>query len=401
MSVAKCACPSCHAALKFTPPLAPGKAVKCPKCGTGFRVPAEAPAADAPRKPAPAGVRKAAQPAATPAVRKKDAAEAPAEGRPPARKVLKQRPPDDDEDSGEHQAPRRKAGKKRKAAKNSNVLLLAGVAGGVVVLALAVVGGLWAAGVFTSKETPSDHPTPNNPAATPEPEKTVELSDPEAAVEVETHAGAQYLLLHWKVKYRVKGQIPASGWYAAQAECQPRSGVGVKEVPAAEMKSEGAFDDKFILFPENGIPKTAKFTVGYSKVKNGYGDASNAVTCAVRVNPDVPANVGEETIAAKVAALGGVTGWQEADGRARGILVIVDLHGTKVRNADLVVIKKLDHLQELDLSGTPVTDAGLENLEGMATLRTLRLVGTAGVTDAGVQALQKALPNVKVVRTNQ
>jgi hypothetical protein len=55
---------------------------------------------------------------------------------------------------------------------------------------------------------------------------------------------------------------------------------------------------------------------------------------------------------------------------------------------------KLLHLQ---LSRTDVTDAGLARLKGFTHLRTVALDGTQ-VTDAGVQELQKALPNLNVKR---
>ena len=52
----------------------------------------------------------------------------------------------------------------------------------------------------------------------------------------------------------------------------------------------------------------------------------------------------------------------------------------------------------VDLTNTKVTDAGLKELAGLKSLQTLRLSGTAGVTDAGVAELQKALPKCKVLR---
>ncbi len=46
---------------------------------------------------------------------------------------------------------------------------------------------------------------------------------------------------------------------------------------------------------------------------------------------------------------------------------------------------------------TQVTDAGLVHLKGLTSLETLWLIGTQ-VTDAGVQDLQKALPNCQIFR---
>jgi hypothetical protein len=49
----------------------------------------------------------------------------------------------------------------------------------------------------------------------------------------------------------------------------------------------------------------------------------------------------------------------------------------------------------LNLFGTAVSDAGVENLKGLSELRHLYVWQTK-VTDAGVAALKKALPNVDV-----
>ena len=54
-------------------------------------------------------------------------------------------------------------------------------------------------------------------------------------------------------------------------------------------------------------------------------------------------------------------------------------------------------LQILDLDGTRVTDAGLEDLTGLTQLATLDLSDTR-VTDAAVAKLQQALPNCKITR---
>jgi hypothetical protein len=59
----------------------------------------------------------------------------------------------------------------------------------------------------------------------------------------------------------------------------------------------------------------------------------------------------------------------------------------------------LKNLRVLDLSNTPVTDAGLKHLEGLEQLRWLNLCNTK-VTPAGVTALQKKLPDCKIVTTN-
>ncbi len=64
---------------------------------------------------------------------------------------------------------------------------------------------------------------------------------------------------------------------------------------------------------------------------------------------------------------------------------------------DLVHLKEMRTLLRLGLAGTQVSDAGLEIIKGMkARLVNLELAGTK-VTAAGAQALQKALPNCKIL----
>lgn len=66
----------------------------------------------------------------------------------------------------------------------------------------------------------------------------------------------------------------------------------------------------------------------------------------------------------------------------------VKLRGTHVTDAELEHIKGLPQLQSLDLWGTQVTDAGLEEqLKGLKQLRRLGLA-FAKVTDAGLERLK-------------
>ncbi len=52
---------------------------------------------------------------------------------------------------------------------------------------------------------------------------------------------------------------------------------------------------------------------------------------------------------------------------------------------------------ELRIGGPNVTDVGLVHLKGLRSLRSLDLSGTK-VTDAGVADLQRALPNLEIIR---
>ncbi len=78
-------------------------------------------------------------------------------------------------------------------------------------------------------------------------------------------------------------------------------------------------------------------------------------------------------------------------------LVRLHLEKTKITDAGLERLKGLVNLEYLNLYGTEVTDAGLAHLEGLTKLKSLYLWQTK-VTDAGVEKLQKALPNLKIIR---
>jgi Leucine-rich repeat (LRR) protein len=75
----------------------------------------------------------------------------------------------------------------------------------------------------------------------------------------------------------------------------------------------------------------------------------------------------------------------------------LDLCLTDVTDAGLVHLRGLNKLSRLNLFYTRVTDAGLVHLKGLTNLSVLHLDNT-NVTDAGVNALQQALPSLKINR---
>ena len=100
----------------------------------------------------------------------------------------------------------------------------------------------------------------------------------------------------------------------------------------------------------------------------------------------------------------------------------VDLTFSKVKDADLVLLREFKHLELLAAGDSAITDAGLVHLKqipklralglvdlkgitdkglihvkAMKKLETLNLVGTK-VTDKGVADLQKALPKLFIIR---
>jgi hypothetical protein len=101
--------------------------------------------------------------------------------------------------------------------------------------------------------------------------------------------------------------------------------------------------------------------------------------------------------------------------------VVFSKSSVKPGDDDLVLLSDLDRLADLDLSGAPITDAGLAHLENLKSLYTLNLssttIGDDGlrhleklprlrhlllartrVTNEGVKRLQQALPNLEVIR---
>lgn len=73
------------------------------------------------------------------------------------------------------------------------------------------------------------------------------------------------------------------------------------------------------------------------------------------------------------------------------------LDETRVAGPGLKHLRNMPDLEFLDLSMTPVTDEGLAHLHGLKSLTRIDLDNTR-VTDAGVSALQKALPRLNIER---
>jgi uncharacterized protein len=96
-----------------------------------------------------------------------------------------------------------------------------------------------------------------------------------------------------------------------------------------------------------------------------------------RVSGQVKSSAG---IAARVAELGGTV---VRDGDT---IVRIDLHGTAVTDADLVVLSAVPNLRELDLRLTKVTDAAIPHVVALKKLEFLNLF-RSGVSDAGVRQL--------------
>lgn len=79
------------------------------------------------------------------------------------------------------------------------------------------------------------------------------------------------------------------------------------------------------------------------------------------------------------------------DDRVRGLNF--SMCAKKPTDRDLADLKPLAELRTLDLSGAPISDGGLQHLQGLKNLRYINLTNTR-VTGDGVRELQRALPKV-------
>ena len=76
----------------------------------------------------------------------------------------------------------------------------------------------------------------------------------------------------------------------------------------------------------------------------------------------------------------------------------VDWKGPKVTDAGLENLEGLSRLRKLRLCGANITDSGLESLHGLKQLQEVHLL-CPQVTAGGVKQLQEALPNCKILWT--
>ena len=118
------------------------------------------------------------------------------------------------------------------------------------------------------------------------------------------------------------------------------------------------------------------------------GDADDADAATVKAIADHVAHLDFSKTAVTDAALATVPDMPR--------LVRLDLHKTAVTDAGLANLKGAENLRYLNLYATEVSDAGLKNLEGLKNLRSIYL-WQSKATDKGVKALQKALPEAKIV----
>jgi hypothetical protein len=91
-----------------------------------------------------------------------------------------------------------------------------------------------------------------------------------------------------------------------------------------------------------------------------------------------------ERVVAQVEKLGGHV---KMDDKQPGLMIGIDLHQTRTRDADLEMLHGMTGLRTLNLYNTLITDAGLAHLTGLTGLQTLHLNETA-ITNAGLERLR-------------
>jgi predicted Zn finger-like uncharacterized protein len=118
----------------------------------------------------------------------------------------------------------------------------------------------------------------------------------------------------------------------------------------------------------------------------------------------------EGRLPVSVRSAGPNGGWDAAEVEARGgtveldpanqdddIVIAISFRGGRVTDADLAHLKDFPRMARLDLSNTGITDQGLAHLKACKNLQQLLLSGTR-VTEQGVQDLQRAIPQLQVIR---
>jgi hypothetical protein len=72
------------------------------------------------------------------------------------------------------------------------------------------------------------------------------------------------------------------------------------------------------------------------------------------------------------------------------------LRNTSITDRGLALIAKAQHLEYLNLVSTDVTDKSINAIVNIKTLKNIYTYDS-GITEKGIQQLQVALPNAKIV----
>jgi hypothetical protein len=135
-------------------------------------------------------------------------------------------------------------------------------------------------------------------------------------------------------------------------------------------------------------PSALGFKIHSNHREQGYGSFAEIKWRATgtKARQKSPAEMSpQERIVARVGKLGGHV---KMDDKVFGApLIEIDLHQTRATDADLEALRGLTTLKTLNLYGTSITDGGLAHLAGLTSLQTLHLNATP-ITDAGLEHLR-------------
>lgn len=73
----------------------------------------------------------------------------------------------------------------------------------------------------------------------------------------------------------------------------------------------------------------------------------------------------------------------------------LDLTNSAIEDDQLILVAKTQTATDINLTSTKITDAGVEHLHELRSLRLLNLTNTS-VSQPAIEALKKRLPNLKV-----
>ncbi len=141
---------------------------------------------------------------------------------------------------------------------------------------------------------------------------------------------------------------------------------------------------------------------GFFRIQSNHAEVGNGSWAVLEWRAEgMPATdadkTGVEAVVARIEKLKGqVTRDDKAPGRP---LTTIDLHGTRVTDADLVMLEGLTQLKTLNLYDTPITDAALAHMSGLVRLEVLHLSSTA-INGSGLQYLAR-LPALREVNLHK
>lgn len=130
--------------------------------------------------------------------------------------------------------------------------------------------------------------------------------------------------------------------------------------------------------------------VGFSPGEERESSGSYRVLVAAALRPGEPA----DSLALK--RIGGKVRWA-GTGPGDGAVAIT-LTGNEVTDLALTSLIAVPTLRELTIEGPNLTDTLLRHLESLPELKSLELVATDHITDAGLAELRRALPELVVTR---